>query len=93
MAELKGQLIVRNGMGLHARPCAQIVRLVNCFPGLNVRFRYGSEVADGHSVMELMILAVGQGAVLEVALEGNLDQCQTLLRDLQNLFVNKFGEE
>lgn len=77
-------------MGLHARPSAMIVRLINEFPKVSITFSNGQEKADGRSIMEIMMLAASKGTTLDVVLNG--DGAHSLLQKLKWLFDKGFEE-
>ena len=62
--------VVKDPVGIHARPAGEIVGLVkelNC----NVQICCGEKTADGKSVIQLMKLGATKGSELEVKAEGN----------------------
>lgn len=84
------ELTLRNRIGLHARPAAQLVR---CIAGVDaaVRVRFGDDEADGHSVLALMSLKARQGDRIEVEATG--PQAQDAVNRIQNLVERNFDEE
>lgn len=84
------QLTVLNKLGIHARPAAQFVRVAGRFQS-DVTVEKDDESVDGKSIMGLMMLAVGCGAVIKVTADGP-DEEETL-QALQALVESKFGEE
>jgi phosphotransferase system HPr (HPr) family protein len=87
------ELLVTNEIGLHARPCAKIVRTVKQYPDVSVTFEYNQQTADGGSIIDMMILAAGCHALLKAYVEGPKEDCKALLADLQKLFKNEFKED
>lgn len=84
------QLTVLNKLGIHARPAAQFVRVAGRFQS-DVTVEKDDESVDGKSIMGLMMLAVGCGAVIKVTADGP-DEEETL-QSLQELVEGKFGED
>lgn len=84
------QLTVLNKLGIHARPAAQFVRVAGRFQS-DVTVEKDDESVDGKSIMGLMMLAVGCGAVIKVTADGP-DEEETL-QALQELVEGKFGED
>ncbi len=84
------QLTVLNKLGIHARPAAQFVRVAGRFQS-DVTVEKDDESVDGKSIMGLMMLAVGCGAVIKVTADGP-DEEETL-QALQELVESKFGED
>lgn len=82
-------LIVRNKMGIHARPAAMIVRIANRF-NVELYVEKDDEQVNGKSIMGLMMLAAGQGSKLRFSAAGpDADQ---VLDELAALFERKFDE-
>jgi phosphotransferase system HPr (HPr) family protein len=90
---MRGQLMVTNEIGLHARPCAKIVRVVKRYPDVSVTFAYNQQTADGGSIIDMMILAAGRHALLDTYLEGPKADCKAVWSDLQRLFKSEFRED
>ena len=84
------QLTVLNKLGIHARPAAQFVRVAGRFQS-DVTVEKDDESVDGKSIMGLMMLAVGCGAVIKVTADGP-DEEETL-QALQELVESKYGED
>lgn len=84
------QLTVLNKLGIHARPAAQFVRVASRFQS-EVSVEKDGEAVDGKSIMGLMMLAVGWGAVVNVSTEGP-DEADAM-QALEELVNSKFGEE
>jgi len=62
-------LLVRNKMGLHARPAALIVQTANRYPCDVALVKDGQEV-NGKSIMGVLMLAASQGSTITVRTEG-----------------------
>jgi phosphocarrier protein HPr len=86
-------IIVSNSMGLHARPAMQFVDLANSFASEIRVIKPGEEpvIADGKSVMQMIVLEATQGTVLKI--EANGDDAEQAVQKLAELFESKFGEE
>ncbi len=83
------KLTVLNKLGIHARPAAQFVRVASRFAS-DVTVEKDDESVDGKSIMGLMMLAVGCGAVITVSAEGaDENECMAALEEL---LAGKFGE-
>ncbi len=85
-------LTVRNKMGIHARPAAMIVRVSNKFTQLELWVEKDDEQVNGKSIMGLMMLAAGQGSKLRFAVTGEETEAEQMLKELEELFENKFEE-
>jgi phosphocarrier protein len=84
------ELIVQNKMGIHTRPAAQIVRLANRYPDVELNVAKDDETVNGKSIMSLMMLAAGQGSRLRFAAKGL--GAIALLGEMESLFARKFDE-
>jgi phosphocarrier protein len=84
------ELIVQNRMGIHTRPAAQIVRLANRYPDVEITVQKDDESVNGKSIMGLMMLAAGQGSKLRFSVKGK--DAEQLLNELSTLFDRKFDE-
>ena len=87
------EIIVSNSMGLHARPAMQFVDLANQFSSSITVHKPGDEatVADGKSVMQMIVLEATQGTPLRIEADG--DDAEQAVQKLAELFESKFGEE
>ncbi len=83
------ELVVKNRMGIHARPAAMIVRIANRYPA-ELYVEKDDEQVNGKSIMGLMMLAAGQGSKLRFTSIG--EKADEMLKEMQNLFERKFEE-
>lgn len=81
---------IRNTKGLHARAS---VKFVKCVEGFDARVRVtrDGQTVGGTSIMGLMMLAAGPGAVLYLTAEG--PEAPEALEALVALVEAGFGEE
>ena len=87
------EVVIRNKLGLHARPAMQFVDVANQFKS-DVRVHKGGEEpvdADGKSVMQMIILAATEGTPLRIEAEG--EDADQAIGKLTELVESKFGEE
>ena len=82
-------LLVRNKMGLHARPAALIVQTANRYPCDVALVKDGQEV-NGKSIMGVLMLAAAKGSTITVRTEG--EQAQACASALSDLFEKGFNE-
>ena len=87
---LAREFTVQNRMGIHTRPAAQIVRLANRYPEVEVTVSKDDEVVNGKSIMGLMMLAAGQGSKLRFSVKGK--DAKLFLDEMDALFVRKLDE-
>ncbi|MFV0276013.1 MAG: HPr family phosphocarrier protein [Parahaliea sp.] len=86
---IRTQVIIINKLGLHARAAAKFVACTSAFSSTIKAGRDGSLV-DGKSIMSVMMLAAGQGTVLDVEIEGTDEQ--RALDAINALIANRFDE-
>lgn len=89
-APLAREFTVQNRMGIHTRPAAQIVRLANRYPEVDITVSKDDESVNGKSIMGLMMLAAGQGSKLRFSVRGK--EAEALLTEMDALFARKFDE-
>ena len=88
---LKGNLVIINRLGLHARAAAQLVRLASGFQSKIKLIRTdNSVIADAKSILSVLTLAASKGVKLEIEIEGEDEQ--TAFDAVQEIFKNGFGE-
>jgi phosphocarrier protein HPr len=83
------QLTIVNKLGLHARPAAMLVKLASGFQ-CEIWVEKDDEQVNGKSIMGLMMLAAGSGAVLTVTTEGP-DEVGAM-EAIEKLFASGFKE-
>jgi phosphocarrier protein HPr len=82
-------LVVRNKVGLHARPAAVFVQTAKKFKSCISISKDTMEV-DAKSILSLLTLAVNQDATIKIRANGEDEQAAVTA--LQNLVENNFGE-
>lgn len=90
MADVEKNCIVRNKMGLHARPAAMIVQTANKFP-CDVTLEKDGQNVNGKSIMGVLMLAAAKGTTVVVRTEG--DEAQACADAIAALFEKGFNEE
>lgn len=71
MARATIKVVIRNRLGLHARPAMAFVDLASSFAcEVKVRRPDTGEEVDGKSIMQMMMLSATQGTDLEVTADG-----------------------
>ena len=79
-----------NEFGLHARPAAKLVHLAAKFKS-TVQLTYAGETINAKSIMGVMMLAVEQGGIITLTVNG--DDENKLMEEIVNLINSGFGEE
>ena len=88
--EAIGELVLRNKLGLHARPAALFVQTASRFSA-DIEVTKGGQSGDGKSILGLLTLAAGEGAALSVAARGH--DAAAALEALADLVKDGFGEK
>ena len=86
---IEKEICVVNKKGLHARPAAIFVGLVEKFD-VTVTLAKGPEVVNGKSIMGILMLGAVAGTVLKITVEG--DQASAAMVEFEKFF-NKQEEE
>ncbi|HEB84915.1 MAG TPA: HPr family phosphocarrier protein [Bacteroidetes bacterium] len=84
-------VVLKNKLGLHARPASHFVKIASKFKDTTVEIARGGEIINGKSILGVMMLAAGQGAELEIRVDG--PQEKNCLEELIELINNRFYEE
>ncbi len=87
---LERRVTITNKFGLHARPCAEFVKLASTFVSDIVVGVDDTEV-NGKSIMGVMMLAAGKGTQIRIRATG-MDE-KDAVRALTDLVTGKFEEE
>lgn len=83
------KIVIKNKLGLHARPAALFVQTANRFK-CEVEIIKGREKVNGKSIMGIMTLAAGVGTPLTIRTHG--DDAALAMEELLKLISNNFGE-
>lgn len=89
--ELKIQRIVyvKNNLGLHIRPAAAIVKLLQSFRS-KVFFTYKKKTVDAKSMMNLLMLTVKKNEKIVISVQG--EDAEETMQSLIIVFEKHFGE-
>lgn len=80
---------VKNDLGLHARPASIIAKLLQKKKS-QVQLSYGTQTADGRSIMSILMLGAPKGASIGITVEG--EDAEMTMQQLLELFEHKFNE-
>jgi phosphocarrier protein HPr len=86
---VEGVFIIKNKLGLHARPAASFVKKASEFASTIFIEKDGTTV-NGKSIMGLLMLACPLGSKITLRIEGSDEQ--QALRDLGKLIEDGFNE-
>ena len=86
---IEAEVMIRNRLGLHARPAAAFVKITN---------RYQSEITvskkdvqvNGKSIMGVMMLGAAQGSRIHLRAQG--EDAKALIEELIDLVNREFNE-
>ncbi len=84
------KLKVKNPLGLHTRPAAAIVKLLQPRKS-SVHFTYKNETINARSIMSILMLAAKKNAQITVTIEG--EDAEQTFEHLFNAFEMEFGEK
>jgi phosphocarrier protein HPr len=87
---LRREMIIRNSGGFHARPCALFVRTASRFEA-DIHVEFKDSTVSGKSIMGMMTLELGIGAVILVLAEG--PDAKDALDALETLVNSRFYED
>ena len=87
MIERKIEIV--NRLGLHARAAAKLVHAAGAFKS-DITLSRDGEMADGKSILGILLLAAAQGTEIEIRCDGPDEK--EALGALAELIENRFGE-
>lgn len=89
---LSAQATIVNRLGLHARPAMAFVEEASRFSAsVTVRKTEDSEIVDGKSILQMLMLAGTCGTVIEIVADGS-DEADAVAA-LVRLVESRFGED
>ena len=86
---IKNDTTISNQLGLHARAAAKLTKLAGSYP-CEVWMSRGERRVNAKSIMGVMMLAAGLGAVLTLRADGPDEE--SAMNALVDLFERKFDE-
>ena len=81
---------ITNSLGLHARASSKLVKLTNKFSS-QINISKGNLVIDAKSILGILSLGASFGTEIEIETVG--DDEEIAMKEIIDLFQNKFGEE
>jgi len=87
---IEREVVIGNKLGLHLRAVGRFVETASKFDA-EVKVRKGNKEVDGKSIIDLMTLGAGRGSTLVLRVMG--DEAAAAAKSLEELIMNKFGEE
>jgi len=89
MSKIEKDLTVDNKKGLHARPAAIFVGLVEKFD-VTVTLARGTEVVNAKSIMGILMLGAVEGTVLKITVDGN--EAEAAMAEFEKFFKKQEEE-
>lgn len=80
---------VKNSLGLHTRPAATIVKLLQPRKS-SVHFKYKNETINARSIMSILMLAARKNSQIEITVDG--EDAEMTMEHLVQAFDSQFGE-
>ena len=87
---IEKKIKIKNKLGLHARPAAEIVKLTTTFKS-DIYISKNDRIVNGKSIMGVMTLAAEKDSVLSIRING--DDEEKALKAIVKLINSKFYEE
>ena len=87
---LTREVEIVNKLGLHARAAMKFVQTAERYNAA-VTVTRGGEKVDGTSILDLLMLAAGQGVTITISAEG--PQAADAIEALAQLAASRFGED
>ena len=84
------KLIIKNKLGLHARPAALFVQLANKFE-CEIMIKKGGQEVNGKSIMGILMLAAGKGSRIFIRAKGS--DARDAVQKLEQLLLSDLPEE
>ena len=67
---MQKKVVIKNKLGLHARPAALFVQIANKFDS-DITVRKGAKEVNGKSIMGILMLAAGKGSAVFIKIDGD----------------------
>ncbi len=87
---IQASITIINKLGLHARAAAKLVTLASKFTS-DIQLSSKGKIANGKSIMSVMMLAASQGSKIILVIDGSDEQ--EAFSALQLLVKQRFDEE
>ncbi len=87
---LKKKFLIRNQLGLHARPAALLVETANRFQS-EITIQKGKHKVNAKSIMGVLMLAAGPGSRVAVRIIG--PDAEAAMAAIEKLIDQNFGEK
>ena len=88
--KLSCKVKVKNPLGLHTRPAAAIVKMLQSLKS-SVFFTYKNETINARSIMSILMLAAKKNSQIVITVEG--EDADSAMEMIVQAFENQFGEK
>ncbi len=88
--KLTRKVKIKNSLGLHTRPAATIVKILQPLKS-SVFFTHKQETVNARSIMSLLMLAASRNTQIEIIVEG--EDAEITMNQLVIAFEQEFGEK
>lgn len=85
---VKKKIVIKNKQGLHARPAALFVQMANKFDS-EISVRKGTSVANGKSIMGILMLEIGPGTAVWIEASGS--DAQKAIEFLEKVVLDNYN--
>lgn len=85
MALIKRSIVIKNKLGLHARPASIFVQTANKFES-DISIRKENQEVNGKSIMGIMMLAAGKGSKVQLTANGH--DAELAIEELANILLS-----
>ena len=86
---IEKKFVIKNKLGLHARPAALLVQTANRFR-CEIEMIKGRQKVNGKSIMGIMTLAAETGSAITVRASG--EDAADAMAEISRLIASNFGE-
>ena len=87
---LEKKLLIRNQLGLHARPAALLVETANRFQS-EITIQKGKHKVNAKSIMGVLMLAAGPSSRVTIRITGS--DAEAAMAAIEKLIDQNFGEK
>jgi len=84
------QVLVRNELGLHARPAGKLAQEAQKFAA-EIFLAVGNQQVDAKSILDILTLAAGRGSELQILARG--DDAEQAVEHLATIVRERLGED
>ena len=89
MPKVEKEITIKSSQGLHARPAALFVQIVNKY-NCEVTVAKSGEKVNGKSIMGILTLGAEKGCTVHIEVDG--DEAPKLLNELEMLLMKENNE-